>query len=65
MRRSLLPLGLMLALAACQPASPPNATAPAAPTDFIYAELDIADLQARIARVQAFLQGKAEKVRKG
>ena len=43
MRRSLLPLGLMLALAACQPASPPNATAPAAPTDFIYAELDIAD----------------------
>ena len=46
MRRSLLPLGLMLALAACQPASPPNATAPAAPTDFIYAELDIADLQA-------------------
>ena len=48
MRRSLLPLGLMLALAACQPASPPNATAPAAPTDFIYAELDIADLQARM-----------------
>ena len=48
MRRSLLPLGLMLALAACQQASPPNATAPAAPTDFIYAELDIADLQARM-----------------
>ncbi len=43
MRRSLLPLGLMLALAACQPAPPPATTAPA-PTDFIYAELDIADL---------------------
>ena len=46
MRRSLLPLGLMLALAACRPA-PPAATAPA-PTDFIYAELDIADLQSRM-----------------
>jgi len=47
MRRSLLPLGLMLALAACQPA-PPQAAAPPAPTDFIYAELDVADLQSRM-----------------
>src|SRR5690606_18180129 len=48
MRRSLLPLGLMLALVACQPAPAPQVAAPAAPTDFIYAELDIADLQARM-----------------
>ncbi|MFT3667586.1 MAG: amidase [Pseudoxanthomonas sp.] len=47
MRRSLLPLGLMLALAACQPA-PPEAATPPSPTDFIYAELDVADLQARM-----------------
>lgn len=47
MRRSLLPFGLMLALAACQPA-PPQAATPPAPTDFIYAELDVADLQARM-----------------
>ena len=48
MRRSLLLLGLMLALAACQPATAPDAPTPAAPTDFIYAELDIADLQSRM-----------------
>lgn len=47
MRRLLLPFCLTLALAACQPATPPAATAPA-PTDFIYAELDIVDLQARM-----------------
>ena len=47
MRRFPLPLGLMLALVACQPATPPAATVPA-PTDFIYAELDISDLQARM-----------------
>lgn len=47
MRRFLLPLGLMLALVACQPANPPAAGVPA-PTDFTYAELDIADLQARM-----------------
>ncbi|MBA3931266.1 MAG: amidase, partial [Xanthomonas sp.] len=47
MRRSLLPLGLTLALAACQPTTPPAAM-DTAPTDFIYAELDIADLQARM-----------------
>lgn len=47
MRRFLLPFGLMLALAACQPA-PPQAATPPAPTDFIYAELDVADLQARM-----------------
>jgi len=47
MRRFPLPLGLMLALGACQPATPPAATVPA-PTDFIYAELDISDLQARM-----------------
>ncbi|WP_440975622.1 amidase family protein, partial [Pseudoxanthomonas winnipegensis] len=47
MRRLLLPFCLTLALVACQPATPPAATAPA-PTDFIYAELDIADLQSRM-----------------
>ncbi len=49
MRRTALLLGTLLALAACQRAAPPVADAPAeAPTDFLYAELDIADLQSRM-----------------
>ncbi|MEL1265040.1 amidase [Pseudoxanthomonas putridarboris] len=49
MRRLALLLGITSALAACQGRAPPADTAlPAPPTDFIYAELDIADLQARM-----------------
>ncbi|KAF1709484.1 amidase [Pseudoxanthomonas kalamensis DSM 18571] len=59
----LLPLVVCVALAACKPQTPPAPTQqaqdapppPAAPetespTDFVYAELDIADLQARMQR---------------
>ena len=52
MRRIPLLLALILALGACDSAVP-DATPPRAeaePTDFIYAEADIADLQARMQR---------------
>ena len=52
MRRIPLLLVLILALGACDSSSP-GATAPqvaAGPTDFIYAEADIADLQSRMQR---------------
>ena len=52
MRRLPLLLALILALGACDSSSP-DATAPQVetePADFIYAEADIADLQARMQR---------------
>ena len=50
MRSFALPLALMLSLAACGQRTPEVAmpkAAPQAPTDFIYAEVDIAELQQR------------------
>ena len=53
MRSFALPLALMLSLAACGQRTPEVAmpkAAPQAPTDFIYAEVDIAELQQRMQK---------------
>ncbi len=48
MRLPIILLALAVALCGCQNGGP-TATAPAAPTDFIYAELDISELQSMMA----------------
>ena len=45
-----LPFVMLLALCACQPAPPPSQPALPKPTDFLYAEMDIAQLQALMQR---------------